>query len=240
MNEFKAEHCMACGQPLDYFEQAVPVSCMHCGLRSQSAILCPAGHYVCDACHSAGSLAQLAALASEITESAPEDILEAFLALPDLPMHGPEHHAMAGLALLSACQRIGVNLPENFIEETIRRSLQIPGGTCGYHGACGGAISLGVAVSLLTGATPLTGLARGMAHRATALALTKCADDQARCCKRALRSTVATGRVFFAEELGIEFPQPTGQQYCRDMSRNRECAKQQCAYFNRSGRSRYQ
>jgi hypothetical protein len=240
MKGFKAEHCMACGQPLDYREQAEAVSCMHCGLQSRSAILCPAGHYVCDACHSAKSLAQLAVLAGDIPESAPEDILEALIALPGLPMHGPEHHAMAGLALLLACRRIGIELPANFIEETIRRSLQIPGGTCGYHGACGGAISLGVAVSLLTGATPLTGLARGMAHRATALALMKCADDQARCCKRALRKTVATGRIFFAEELGIEFPQPTGQQYCRDMSRNRECTGQHCSFFNRTGKARFQ
>jgi hypothetical protein len=240
MSEGKSEHCMVCGEPLDYREQGEAVCCIQCGRQSSSAIVCPAGHYVCDECHSALPLARLAALARQITVCAPEDILEELIALPDLPMHGPEHHAMAGLALLLACEKTGVELPEIFIEETIRRCTQIPGGTCGYHGACGGAVSLGVSVSLLTGATPVTGLARGMAHRATALALLSCADDEARCCKRALRKTVSAGREFFAEELGIEFPRPVTHQFCVDIPRNRECSKQHCPYFQRASKASLQ
>jgi hypothetical protein len=240
MTEYKSEHCMVCGQPLDYREQGEAVCCSQCGRHESSAILCPNGHYICDACHSDRPLTQLSRLARETTGRAPEDILEELITLPDLPMHGPEHHAMAGLSLLLASERTGVALPRNFIEETIRRSMQIPGGTCGYHGACGGAVSLGVAVSLITGATPVTGLARGMAHRATALALLSCADDEARCCKRALRKTVSAGREFFAEELGITFPQPQAHQFCRDISRNRECAKEHCPYFRLAKRTSFQ
>jgi hypothetical protein len=237
MTNSKAEQCMVCGAPLDYRAQGEAVRCTRCGRQSISAIICPDGHFVCDTCHSEQSLARLAALAGQVAASAPEDILEELIALPGLPMHGPEHHAMAGLALLLACEKAGITLPENFIEETVRRCMQIPGGTCGYHGACGGAVSLGVSVSLLTGATPVTGLARGMAHRATARALLNCADDAARCCKRALRKTVATGREFLAEELGIELPRPVAHQFCTHISRNRECARQHCPYFNRTSRT---
>ena len=99
---------------------------------------------------------------------------------------------------------------------------------------------MGVAVSIITGATPVVGLARGMAHRATAMALLNCGDDEARCCKRALRKTVSAGRVFFAEELGVDFPHPIGQQVCTDIARNRECAKGQCRYFHRNRKSRFQ
>jgi len=236
----KAEHCMVCGRALIYREQGEFVNCEQCGQREQSAIVCPAGHYICDICHSYRSLKQLPGLTRGTTAQAPEDILEELIELPDLPMHGPEHHALAGLALLLASERTGVKLPGNYIEETIRRSMQIPGGTCGYHGACGGAVSMGVAVSIITKATPLTGLARGMAHRATASALLSCGDDQARCCKRALRKTVAAGRAFFAEELGINFPHPVGQKICEDISRNRECAKGQCPYFRRNRKSGFQ
>ena len=225
---------MVCGLALVYSKRGDVVTCEQCGHREQSAIVCPAGHYICDHCHSDRSLKQLPELARRITAQAPEDILEELIALPGLPMHGPEHHAMAGLALLLASERSGVKLPGNYIEETIRRSMQIPGGTCGYHGACGGAVSMGVAVSMITGATPVTGLARGMAHRATATALLSCGDDQARCCKRALRKTVAAGRAFFAAELGINFPQPAGQKNCPDIARNRECAKGQCPYFRKN------
>ena len=234
------EHCMVCGKVLIYRKHAEVVRCEQCGRQGQSAIVCPAGHYICDACHSDKSLQQLPELARTTTALAPEDILEELIRLPGLPMHGPEHHAMAGLALLLASERAGVKLPGNYIEETIRRSMQIPGGTCGYHGACGGAVSMGVAVSMITGATPVTGLARGMAHRATALALINCGDNEARCCKRALRKTVATGRVFFAEELGVEFPRPEGQQVCTDIARNRECARGQCPYFDKNRKNRFQ
>jgi hypothetical protein len=240
MAENKTAHCMVCGRPLDYRGSGEIVCCVRCGRRESSAIICPGGHYVCNSCHIEQPLSHLPGLARETTGRAPEDILEELMALPDLPMHGPEHHAMAGLSLLLASQRAGVELPENFIEETIRRSIQIPGGACGYHGACGGAVSLGVAVSLITGATPLTGLARGIAHRATAVALLNCADDDARCCKRALRKTVAAGREFFADELGIEFPQPLAHHYCVDISRNRECAKGHCPYYRLVSRTKVQ
>jgi hypothetical protein len=237
MADYKSEHCMVCGQPLDYREQGETVCCTQCGQQENSAIICPAGHYVCDTCHSNLPLKKLPELARKTIGQAPEDILEELIALPNLPMHGPEHHAMSGLALLLATERTGVKLAENYIEETIRRSMQIPGGTCGYHGACGGAVSLGVAVSIITAATPLTGLARGMAHRATAMALLNCGDDEARCCKRALRKTVSTGRDFFAEELGIEFPQQEAGRHCRDISRNQECARAHCPYFCRAGKT---
>jgi len=240
MTQYKAEHCMVCGQPLDYREQGIPVTCAQCGREETSAITCPSGHYVCNSCHSSHPLAILPQLAKETTSLAPEDILEELLALPGLPMHGPEHHAMPGLSLLLASDRNGVTLAENYIEETIRRCMQIPGGTCGYHGACGGAVSLGVAVSMMTGATPVTGLARGMAHRATAMALLSCGDDEARCCKRALRKTVAAGRDFFAEELGIRFPKPDGHRFCTDIARNKECAREHCPYFRRTGKSGFQ
>lgn len=236
----KAEHCMVCGLALVYGEQGEPVECQACGRRESSPITCPAGHYICNACHSETPLAKLPGLARATNGTAPEDILEELLMLPDLPMHGPEHHAMPALALLIACERAGVELPDNFIEEAIRRCMQIPGGACCYHGACGGALALGVAVSLITRATPLTGLARGMAHRATAMALLKCGDDNARCCKRALRGTIVAGRQFFHEELKIEFARAKGLQTCQDITHNSECARSQCAYFNRTGKSTFQ
>ena len=234
------EHCMVCGTALLYRTKTEEVVCFKCGAQDLSAIICPNDHYICDTCHSRQTLEQMDALIERIEADAPEDILEELLTLQHLPKPGREHPPLAGLALLLACKKGGLDLPTNFIHETIRRSLQIPGGTCGYHGACGGAVSLGVAVSLITGATPTTGLARSLAQRATAMALLRCSDDESRCCQRALRNTVRCGREFFSEELGIEFPQPVGHQLCSEKSRNLECAKQHCPYFRRKNQNRFQ
>ncbi len=234
MAQQKSQHCMVCGQQLQYRERGMEVTCNRCNKIETSAIICPNSHYICNHCHSADTVAKLPRVTHDTRGQAPEDILEEILECEGLPMHGPEHHAIVALAMLQASVRAKIKLPENYIEEAIRRSLQVPGGACGYLGACGGAISLGIAVSLVTDATPLTGLARGMANRATAKALLRCGDDDARCCKRALRSSVAAGREFFEEELGIVFPKPLSNQQCHEMSRNVECSGEHCAYFRRA------
>ncbi|NIQ96082.1 MAG: radical SAM protein, partial [Desulfuromonadales bacterium] len=93
-------HCMACGQPLAYLAQPRRANCHYCGQELRTLICCPEGHVVCDACHGADTLTRLERLAGSTKAAAPEDILEELLRLPQLPMHGPEHHAMAGLALM--------------------------------------------------------------------------------------------------------------------------------------------
>ncbi len=226
-----AQHCMVCGESLAYHESAVEASCHYCAQPGQALILCPQGHFVCDHCHGAGSLELLPRLAERVKSEAAEEILEELLQLPELPMHGPEHHAMAALALLLAASKQGAVLPENFVAEAIRRAMQVPGGFCGYAGACGAGISLGIAVSLLAGATPLKGAERGLANRASALGLTCAGDGEARCCRRALRKVVREGRAFLAVQLGIELPALATETRCREMARNRECPGKSCPFF---------
>ncbi len=224
------EHCMVCAAPLQYGEAVRAVRCHCCGNPGEALITCPEGHYVCDGCHSAGTMELLPRLAGQVRRSSPEEILEELLALPRLPMHGTEHHPMAGLALLIAARKGGRELSEGWMAEMLRRALQVPGGSCGYLGACGAGVSVGVAVSLLAGATPVKGPQRGLANRATARALAGLGDDHPRCCKRALRRAVSEGRHFLATEMGLALPAPAGPIRCRDIHRNRECPGAACPY----------
>ncbi len=227
----QAQHCMVCGADLVYGEQSSAVHCHYCGKGGVSLIRCPEGHFVCDLCHGAGSLVLLEKLAGRVKGAAPEEILEELFQLPGLPMHGPEHHPMAALALLLAAGKAGCQVPDSAVSEALRRGMQVPGGACGYLGGCGAGISLGIAVSLLTGATPVKGKERALANRASARGLVVAGDGEARCCKRALRNSVREGRRFLREELGIELPVPSAGVVCRDVSRNRECPHNCCPYF---------
>ena len=227
----EAEHCMVCGQSLGYHLQTTPARCHVCGACGTTAILCPAGHYVCDHCHGAGTLERLPKLLAKSRFSAPEDILEQLLTLPGLPMHGAEHHALVALALLRSAQIQGRELPAGWVEEALRRGSQIPGGACGYLGTCGAGVGLGIAVSLACGATPLTGRERALANRATAAGLLATGDGEARCCKRMLRHVLRQGRIFFQDALGIALPRPEHQARCREMARNKECPGAICDYF---------
>jgi len=225
-----AEHCLICRQPLIYAEQPRAVTCHSCGLETTALISCPDGHYVCDLCHSRKPLELLPDFLPRIKSDTPEAILEELLELPGLTMHGPEHHPLGAIALLLACERHAVPLPEHWSAEAIRRGLQIPGGACGYLGACGAGVSLGIAVSLLTGATPVKGRERGWAHAAAAAGLQAAGDGHARCCKRALRRVVREGRRFLAAELGIVLPAEMESFTCLDHRRNRECPAAACRY----------
>ncbi len=225
-----AQHCMVCGETLLYQDRGDSLSCHYCGRQGTALIVCPEGHYVCDGCHGAATLELLPKLAERVQGSTPEDILEELLLLPELPMHGPEHHSLPALALMLAARKSGMELSENGVAEAIRRAMVIPGGACGYLGACGAGISLGVAVSLLTGATPVKGEERGLANRASASGLCAAGDGGPRCCKRALRNVVREGRLFFEQELGIRFGPVESGTSCRDMARNRECLDAACPY----------
>lgn len=223
------EHCMICGRGLLYHERARKSSCYFCGRDEEVLILCPEGHFVCDTCHGAEILELLVKRAGTLSGETPEEILEELIALPRLPMHGPEHHPLAALALLLA-ERSGAPIDGDRIAEAIRRGLQIPGGSCGYLGGCGAGISLGLGVSLKLEATPLKGLERALANRASAEGLTAAGDGEPRCCKRALRRAVRVGREFWSRELGIDFP-PAPRVCCRDHHRNRECPGASCPFY---------
>mgnify|MGYP002869165356 CR=1 FL=1 len=70
------------------------------------------------------------------------------MALPQVHMHGPEHHGIVPCVLLTAYRNNGgeVDLPSS-LREAVRRAKQVPGGTCGYWGACGAAIGAGIDIS---------------------------------------------------------------------------------------------
>ena len=92
--------------------------------------------------------------------------------LPFCHMHGPEHHVLVGSALLTAYKNAGgdIDLSKALIEMQAR-GKKVPGGACGFWGACGAGISTGIYMSIATKATPLTVEPWSLSNRMTARAL---------------------------------------------------------------------
>ena len=64
---------------------------------------------------------------------------------PYIYMHGPEHHVMVGAALLTAYHNAGGKVElEKALPEMYRRGKEVPGGACGFWGACGAVFSTGM------------------------------------------------------------------------------------------------
>ncbi|MGX8714372.1 MAG: DUF5714 domain-containing protein [Lachnospiraceae bacterium] len=108
------------------------------------------------------------------------------MAMPFCHMHGPEHHVMVGAALLTAYRNAGgdIDLPAA-LTEMMNRGKSVPGGACGFWGACGAGISSGMFISIISGSTPLGDEPFALSHKMTAKSLGKIGEiGGPRCCKR--------------------------------------------------------
>lgn len=224
------DECLICKAPLEYLETDESMECTICRETENSKARCVQGHYVCDECHTKG-LDGIIDMCLQETSRDPIAIVEKMMGMPFCHMHGPEHHAMVGAALLTAYRNAGgdVNLAEA-LTEMMRRGKAVPGGTCGFWGACGAGISSGMFVSIASKSTPLTNEPFALSHKMTARSLNAIANiGGPRCCKRNSFLSILEAVGFTQEHLGVSMEKPTVT--CRFMGLNDHCIETRCPFF---------
>ena len=228
----KNEECLICGAPLKYLAQDEEMECAVCHKKEYSKTRCVRGHYVCNECHTQGMDGIWGICLSE-TSKDPIAILEKMMSLPFCHMHGPEHHVMVGAALLTAYKNaVGVlDLPKA-LEEMRSRGKKVPGGACGFWGACGAGISTGMYMSIATGSTPLAGKAFGLSNQMTGRALQAIGEiGGPRCCKRDSYLAIREAVQFTKEQLGVEMTPP--RIICSRSAQNNQCIGKSCPFSGR-------
>ncbi|MBP5165652.1 MAG: SAM-dependent methyltransferase [Oscillospiraceae bacterium] len=223
------EECLICKAPLEYLETDVLMECEICRKKENSKTRCINGHYVCSACHMQG-LDTVIGLCMEETSKDPIAIIEKMMELPFCHMHGPEHHVMVGAALLTAYKNAGGNIDlHGALTEMINRGKRVPGGACGFWGACGAGISSGMFISIITKSTPLTDEPFALSHKMTAEALGRIGDiGGPRCCKRDSFLSILSAVDFVRDRFGIELEKP--EVVCRFSARNNQCIGKRCPF----------
>lgn len=223
------EECLICGAPLCYLERDEEMVCAICGKQEPSKTRCMEGHYVCSACHTRG-LDSIFGLCLCQTSRDPIAILEELMSLPFCHMHGPEHHVLVGAALLTACRNAGAELDlPKALQEMHRRGSAVPGGACGFWGACGAGVSTGQFLSILTGATPLAKEPWGLSNRMTARALESIGSvGGPRCCKRDSYLAILAAVDFVQEQLGIHMEKT--RPVCTRFGQNNQCIGVRCPF----------
>ena len=227
------EECLICGEPLEYLEQDTLMECVLCHRQEPSKTRCVRGHYVCNECHTAG-MDSIIALCLEETSKDPIAILEKMMSKPFCHMHGPEHHVLVGAALLTAYNNavpndtMHIDLAAGLVE-VMSRGRQVPGGACGYMGACGAAISTGIFMSVVTRNTPLSTDTWQLCNLMTARALEQVAlNGGPRCCKRDSYLSVLTAVDFVKEHLGVAMDKP--DVTCSRSEINNQCIGKKCPF----------
>ena len=124
--------------------------------KEQSQASCRDGHYVCDACHARKGLDVIRDFCRETKLRDPVAVAQRIMEDPYIYMHGPEHHVLAGAALLAAFCNSGGQLDlEKALSLMEERGSQVPGGACGFWGCCGAGVSAGIYMSIVTEPRPL-------------------------------------------------------------------------------------
>ena len=223
------DECLICSSPLEYLDRDEPMECAVCHKTENSKTRCIRGHYVCNECHTAGMDA-IIGLCLDETSKNPIEILEKMMALPFCHMHGPEHHVMVGAALLTACRNAGGELDlAPALTEMMNRGKSVPGGACGFWGACGAGLSTGMFVSILSRSTPLTGEPFALSHRMTSAALAAIGEiGGPRCCKRDSYLSILAAIDFAEEHFGVKMDRPA--IVCRHAARNAQCIGTRCPF----------
>ena len=164
------------------------------------------------------------------TSKNPFDIIEKMMEQPFCHMHGPEHHVMVGAALLTAYKNAGGDIElRHALDEMMNRGKSVPGGACGFWGACGAGISAGMFVSIITQSTPLAVEPFGLSHLMTSKALGEIgAVGGPRCCKRDSYLSILAAIEFVKEHLGIEMEKT--EIVCRHFAQNNQCIGKRCPF----------
>ena len=228
------EECLICKAPLEYLDTDEAMECAICHKKENSKTRCVRGHYVCNECHTAGLDSIIAVCLGE-TSKDPIEIIEKMMALPFCHMHGPEHHVMVGAALLTAYRNAGGEIDlEPALREMMSRGKSVPGGACGFWGACGAGLSSGMFVSIISKSTPLALEPFALSHRMTAKSLEAIGEiGGPRCCKRDSYLSILSAIDFVKEHFGVEMEKP--EIVCSHMGQNNQCIGKRCP-FSKSGK----
>ena len=223
------EECLVCNAPLEYLEKDELMECAICHKKELSKTRCINGHYVCNECHMKGLDTIIGICLTEKSRDSIE-IIRKMMSLPFCHMHGPEHHVMVGAALLTAYKNAGGNIDlDNALIEMIKRGQSVPGGACGFWGACGAGISTGMFISIISSATPLTEKPWGLSNRMTSKALDSIGSIYGpRCCKRDSYLAILSAIDYVKENFGVEMDKPDIK--CVHYEQNNQCIGSRCPF----------
>ncbi|MDO4502322.1 MAG: DUF5714 domain-containing protein [Coriobacteriia bacterium] len=234
-------NCLICGADLVYASESTLHTCAVCGKEEMGTTACEGGHYVCNTCHRQGGVDFMRKLCVLSRSKNAVEILTQAMEDKSVYPNGPEHHTMVGAALLTAYYNAGGKIgggrmtKGDALKELQARSMQVPGGTCGFWGCCGAATSAGQALSIINGSTPLKRDEWGQCQRLTSTILGHLADQGGpRCCKRTGYTALLDGTDFLNEHFNVRMERPESVT-CRFRAGNKQCLRRECPYFPKKG-----
>jgi hypothetical protein len=220
--------CMLCGAPLEYFSQDRELICVYCKTPSAANAACREGHFVCDSCHTKDALGVIERICITTKEQDMIGLMKQIRTHEAVKINGPEHHAMVAGIVIATYRNLGGSATDDMIGTAIQRGAKIPGGYCGFAGACGAALGAGIAVGILMESNPLKPVQRRSVQSLTSRIMTVLSHlEAARCCQRESWLALKELAKISADYLPVEL-QAREDLVCRQAAENRECLGSEC------------
>ncbi|MDD4542016.1 MAG: DUF5714 domain-containing protein, partial [Eubacteriales bacterium] len=164
------------------------------------------------------------------------DLSLEIMSIEGFPMHAPVHHYLVPAVLLTASRKSqgqSVEVLKRDLEAALERARQVPGGSCGFFGACGACVGCGIFFSLITDSSPYSTKTWSLSNKATAMALEAISDFEGpRCCKRCTWLSLLSARSLIEKKLKLELPWTNRDEIrCRFHEQNNECISAQCPFY---------
>lgn len=225
-----SKECLICDSKIEYLSDYESMECIMCHKTEQSKTRCINGHYVCNNCHMKG-INQIYEICIKEKSKNPIEIINKIMSQDFCHMHGPEHHIIVGSALLTAYHNAGgdIKLKEALIE-MINRAKEVPGGICGFWGACGAGISSGIFISIISDSTPLSEKPFKLSNQMTSQSLNLISKHGGpRCCKRDSYLSIMAAIDFVEDNFNIKLEK--SEIICYYSADNKQCLKEKCLFY---------
>ena len=230
-DEKKTIGCMVCGAQLRYLKTEKKVECSYCGNLFNASTLCEKGHFVCNACHSKEAIEIVKHYCLSSSETDMITLLNKIRKHPSMPMHGPEHHFAVPGIIISVYRNSGGSVGDQEILTGIERGKDIPGGACGFWGACGAALGVGIGFGVIIGSSPVKASHRQRLHKIVQEVLAEISSlKAARCCQRETWTALKKAAEISNNLLPISL-KADGLTRCTQRKLNKECPGKICPYW---------
>ncbi len=121
-----------------------------------------------------------------------------------------------------------IDLQSSLIE-IMNRGKNVPGGACGFCGACGAGISSGMFISIISKSTPLKNETYALSNKMTSKSLGNIGEiGGPRCCKRNSFLSILTAIDFVDEHFGIKMEKSPIR--CHYSAQNNQCIGKRCPF----------
>ena len=223
--------CLKCGEAVSSVNIDILENCEFCNKEFKPNRTCKNKHYICDDCYNKKLKDTITNYVQNTDSKNPQEIMLNIMKNKLLYMHGPIHHYLMPAVLLAAYKNSGgdINL-EKSLKIAEDRSNNVPGGICGFWGACGASIGAGIFTSIITGSSPLAHEQWSLPNEMTSKTLAKISSCKGpRCCKRNAFLTIP--KVIDLIDVNFHIKMEKSEDFkCFFFNWNNECLESDCPF----------